>query len=112
MIAKSYYVLAEEYCDCSLYQSQISYRDEFVFEEEYPSYPGHIAVQYDIPNNPDHQLVPRKSKVYLKKKRKKDRLETNYLYRIYLTIYRVVVACAPNSVSASVVSLSGPRLKM
>ena len=66
MIVKSCYVPAEGYC--SLYQSQISYRDEFVFEEEDRSYHGtRIAVQYDIPNNPDHQLVPHKSKVYLKK---------------------------------------------
>lgn len=65
MIVKSCYAPAEGYC--SLYQSQISYRDEFVFEEEDRSYHGtHIAVQFDIPNNLDHQLVPHKGKVYLK----------------------------------------------
>ena len=64
MIVKSCYVPAVVYC--SLYQSQISYRDEFVFEEVDRSCHGtHIAVQCDIPNNPDHQLVPHKSKVYL-----------------------------------------------
>jgi hypothetical protein len=64
MIAKSCYVLAEEYC--SLYRTQISYRDEFVFEEEDPSYPEtHSAAPYDIPNNPVHQLAPHMYKVYL-----------------------------------------------
>jgi hypothetical protein len=64
MIAKPY-VLAGEYC--LLYRSQISYRDGFVFEEEDLSHPGtRIAVQYDIPNNPDHRLGPHKSRVYLK----------------------------------------------
>lgn len=64
MIVKSCYVPAVVYC--SLYQSQISYRDEFVFEEVNRSYHGkHIAV-HDIPNNPDHQLVHHKGKVYLK----------------------------------------------
>jgi hypothetical protein len=64
MIVKSYYGPAVVYC--SLYQSQISYRDEFVFEEVDRSYHGtHIAVQCDIPSNPDHQLVHHKNKVYL-----------------------------------------------
>lgn len=64
MIAESCYVLAEEYC--SLYRTQISYRGEFVFEEEDPSNPEtHIAAPYDILNNPDHQLAPHKHKVYL-----------------------------------------------
>ena len=68
MIAESCYVLVEEHR--SLYQTQISYHDEFVFEEEDPSsYPeSYIVVQYDIPNNPvHHQLVPHKRKVYLQK---------------------------------------------
>jgi hypothetical protein len=63
MIVKSCYVPAVY---CSLYQSQISYRDEFVFEEvDRSSHGTRIAVQYDNPNNPDHQLVPHKSN-YLK----------------------------------------------
>lgn len=65
MIAKPYYEPAEEHC--SLYRTQASYRDGFVSEAEDPSYPGtHILVQYDIPNNPEHQLVPHKGKVLLK----------------------------------------------
>ena len=65
MIVKSCYVPAVVYC--SLYQSQISYRDEFVFEEVDRSYHGTcIAVLFDIPNNPDHQLAHHKNMVYLK----------------------------------------------
>jgi len=65
MIAKSCCECAGE--DYSLYRSQISYRDEFVFGEEGLSDPGtHIAVQYDTPNNPEHRLVPHKSRVCLK----------------------------------------------
>lgn len=65
MIAKPCYESAGEHY--SLYQSQVSCRGEFVFEVEDLSDPGtHIVVQYDIPNNPEHRLVPHKRKVCLK----------------------------------------------
>ena len=107
MIVKSCYVPAEVYC--SLYQNQISYRDEFVFEEVVRSYHAmHIAVRYDIPNNPEHQLVPHKSN-YLKKTIRNQKLHPKK--KGFYAIYRAVVAPAPKCENVSEVALSDPIIQ-
>ena len=105
MIVKSCYVPAAVYC--SLYQSQISYRDGFVSEEVDRSYHGtHIAFQYDIPNNPDHRLVHHKGKVHLKS------IRNPKLDLKVWVIYHSVAVYAPKCGNASVASLSHPISKM